>query len=263
MGLGRAQSAHWVMPRRLAAGRAGAVFRSCGSRRSIAAVAERWRVAIVLGDPAGARRSGLWRCKRDVAREMRDRTGGAVVVVGAPGSGLIARLGVWLDSGESPVSAYTDNRAAAEAAARVAREVTGQHGLAARVSVECWRPAQRRWEDASAVSQRDLAEERDYQQREDRRLSAETGVAQWRVRIELRSHRDTVALAQRLSSDGHQVEQGWKAVVAGADSEDDAHRLAEKTRQYAPADAEVHAERADTPDWSSGPFVPPGGGPLI
>jgi hypothetical protein len=190
---------------------------------------------------------------------MRDRTGGAVIVAGAPSSGLIGRLGAWLDSGESPVSAYTDNRAAAEAAARIAREVTGQHGLAARVSVECWRPVKRRWEDASAVSQRDLAEEHDSQQQEDRRLSAETGVAQWRVRVELRTHRDAVALAQRLSSDGHQVNQGWKSVVASADSEDDANRLAEKTQQYAPSDAEVHAERADTPvytgeDGSAGPL---------
>jgi hypothetical protein len=168
-------------------------------------------------------------------------------------------LGAWLDSGESPVSAYTDDRVAAEAAARVAREVAGQHGLAARVSVECWRPVARRWEDASAVSQRDLAEEHDYQQREDRRRSAETGVAQWRVRVELRTHRDTVALAQRLSRDGHQVDQGWKSVLAGADSEDDAHRLAEKTQQGVPSDAEVHAERADTPiytgeDSASGPL---------
>lgn len=125
------------------------------------------------------------------------------------------------------------------------------------------RPAKGRWEDASAVSEGDLAEERDYQQREDRRLSAEAGVAQWRVRVDLRTHCGTVALAQRLSSDGHQVDQRWKSVVAGADSEGDAHRLAEEVRHYAPSDAEVYAERADTPDWSSGPSVPPTGGPLI
>lgn len=212
-------------------------------------MAEQWRVAIVLGDAAGVGWSGLGRCKRDLAREMQDRTG--VVVVGVR------------DSGQSPVFAYPGNRAAAEAAAQVAREVTGQHGLAARVSVECWRPVKGQWEDASAVSQRDLDEERDRQQREDRRLSAETGVAQWRVRVELRTHRDTVALARRLSSEGHQVDQGWKSVVASADTEDDASRLAEKTRQYAPSDAEVHAERADTPDWSSGPIAPPSGGPPI
>jgi hypothetical protein len=223
-------------------------------------VAERWRVAIVWGDAAGA---ALWRCKREVAREMQERSGGAVVVAGAPGSGPIGRLGAWRESGKSPVSAYSDNRAAAEAAARVAWEVTGQHGLAALVSVECWHPVTKRWEAASAVSQRELTEERDYQQREDRRLSAETGVAQWRVRVELRTHRDTVTLAQRLSSDGYQVNQGWKSVVASADSEDDAHRLAEKTQQYAPSDAEVHAERADTPlysgeDSAAGPLDFPG-----
>jgi hypothetical protein len=210
-------------------------------------VADKWRVVILPGDAAGAGRSGLWRFKRDVAREMPDRTGGAVVVAGAPSPGLVSRLRAWLDSGESPVSAYTHDRAAAEAAARVAREVAGQHGLAARVSVECWLPVERRWADASAVSQRDLAEEHDHQQREDRRLSAETGVAQWRVRVELRTHRDAVALAQRLSGDGHQVDQGWNSVLAGADSEDDAHRLAENIQQYPPPGAEVHAERADTP----------------
>jgi hypothetical protein len=225
-------------------------------------VTERWRVVIVLDDAVGAGRSVRWRFKREVAREMPDRTGGAVVVVGAPSSELAGRLRAWHDSGESPVSAYTDDRAAAEAAARVAREVAGQHGLAVRVSVECWLPVEKRWEDASAVSQRDLAEEHDYQQREDRRRSAETGVAQWRVRVELRTHGDAVALAQRLSIDGHQVGQSWKSVVAGADSEDDAHRLAEKIQQYAPSGAEVHAERSDTPiytgeDPASGPLDSP------
>jgi hypothetical protein len=217
-------------------------------------VAEKWRVAIVLSDAAGAGRSGVRRCKRDVAREIQDRTGGAVVVTGAPAPGLMARFG----SGESPLSAYTDNRAAAETAARVAREVTGQHGLTAQVSVECWRPAAKRWEDASAVSQQDLDDERDDQEQEDRRRSAETGVAQWRVCVELRTHRDAVALAQRLSSDGHQVSQSRKSVVASADSEDDARRLAEKAQQYAPSGAKVNAERADTPvytgeDPASGP----------
>ena len=212
-------------------------------------MAEKWRVVIILGDGAGAGWFGLRRYKRDLAREVQDRTG--AVVVGTR------------DSGQSPVFAYPGNRAAAEAAAQVAREVTGQHGLAARVSVESWRQVKKQWEDASAVSQRDLDEEHDNQQREDRRLSAETGVAQWRVRVELRTHRDAVALARRLSSDGHQVDQGRKSVTASADTEDDANRMAEKMRLYAPSDADVQAERADTPDWSSGPIAPPSGGPPI
>jgi hypothetical protein len=224
-------------------------------------VAERWRVAIIPGGAAGAGPAGLrrWRYKRAVAREMQDRTSGAVVVAGKPSSGLTGWLRAWFDWRGSSLSAYTDDHAAAEVAARVAREVTGQHGLSARVSVECWHPLKRRWQEASAVSERDLAAERDRQERNDRRLSAETGVAQWRVRVELRFHRDAAALAQRLSSDGHQVDQGWKSVLAKANSEDDARRLAERIQQYAPAGTEVHAERADTAvytgeDWTAGPL---------
>jgi hypothetical protein len=191
---------------------------------------------------------------------MRDGSGGAVVVTGVPGAGLIARLRAWTVARKSPVSAYTDNRAAAEAAAQIAREVAGQHGLAARVSVVCRHPVTRQWADASAVSERDLAEAHDQQQREDRLRSAETGVARWRVRAELRTHRDTVALAQRLSGDGHEVNQGWKAVLTSAGSEDDAHQLAEKIKRYAPAAAEVRAEPAGTPvysgeDWGAGPLA--------
>jgi hypothetical protein len=211
-------------------------------------VAEKWRVCVVLGNDAGTGRSGLQRCKRDLAREMQARTG--VIVVGEGEGGL------------SPVSAYTGSRATAEAAAQVAREVTGEHGLTARVLIECWRPTKRQWEEASTVSELDLAEERDSQQLEDRRVSAETGVARWRVRAELRTHRATVALAQRLSGDGHHVDRGWKSVVASADSEDDARRLAEKIEQYAPSAADILAEPADTPTWS-GPFVSESGGPLL
>lgn len=220
-------------------------YRSSGSRRSIPAMAERWRVAIVLGGAAGG---VLWGCKRDIAREIQDRAG--AVVAGVPRS-------AWQDSGESPFSAYTGSRATAEAAAQVAQEVASRQGLAARVTVECWRQAKAAWEDASAVSESDLAEERDNQEREDRRLSAETGVAQWQVRAHLRTHRDTVALAHRLSGDGHQIHQRWKSVVASADTEDDANRLVEKIRQYAASNVEVRAERADTPDWADQPSYGP------
>jgi hypothetical protein len=216
---------------------------------------DQWRVAIVLGDATGASRSGLRRCKRDLAREMQDRTG--VVVTGVPSSGHVGRLFAFLAVGEqlqspddSPVFAFTGDRAMAEAAARVAHEVTNQHRIPARVSVECWRPVKKRWEDASTVSERGLAEEHEYQQREDRILSAAAGVLQWRVRVELRTHRDAVALALRLSGAGHQVVRGWKSVQYGAASEDDAHRLAEETKQYVQPDVEVLAERADSRDFT-------------
>jgi hypothetical protein len=165
---------------------------------------------------------------------MRDRTG--VVVVGLRSSSF---------------TAYAGDRDAAEAAAQVAQQVTNQHGKNGRITVECWRPVSRQWADASGVSDGDLAEEHEFQQQEDRRLSAETGVAQWRVRVDLRGHRDTVALAHKLSIDGVLFDQSWKSIMASADCEDDALRLAEKIRLHAPAGADVFAERADatgTPD---------------
>jgi hypothetical protein len=49
-----------------------------------------------------------------------------------------------------------------------------------------------------------------------------------------------VALAQRLSAEGHRITQGWKFLVAGADSEDDAHRLADKIRMCTAADTKIN-----------------------
>jgi hypothetical protein len=220
---------------------------------SIENVAARWRVVIDLDDAFDSDE-----CKRDLAREMRDSAG--VVVVGGPTSGAY-HVGAWLlgsrYSSESPVTALAGDRESAEAAARVAQQVMNQDRKTGHISVQCWRPITRQWEDASAVSDRDLAEEHDYQQREDRRLSAETGVAQWRVRVDLRTHRDTVALARRLSIDGFHVSHDGTTVQASADCEGDALRLAENIRQLAPSGAEVFAERADavgTPD-----MAPPGG----
>jgi hypothetical protein len=70
-----------------------------------------------------------------------------------------------------------------------------------------------------------------------------------------------VALAQRLSSAGHEVDRGWKSVITGAPSEEDAHRLAEMIQLHAPPGAEVIAERADTADYTddanfSGGIIP-------
>lgn len=73
--------------------------------------------------------------------------------------------------------------------------------------------------------------------------SAESGIAQWQVRVELRTHRGTVALAERLSAAGEPIARRWKSLVARADDEDDAHRLLDTIRLYTAADAVVHVER--------------------
>jgi hypothetical protein len=191
---------------------------------SAAGVAQEWRVTIALPGAPGADRFHQWR--RDVARELRDRLDGAVV-----------------EDRESPLLVYVDSQEAAEAAAQIGREVAAQRGLSADVTAECWHPLEEQW-DAAAISQHDFAEEErishEHQQQQERRRSAETGIAQWQVRAELGTHHDTVALAQRLSAEEHHITQGRKFLVAGADSEDDAHRLADKIRMYTTADAKIH-----------------------
>lgn len=200
-------------------------------------VAQEWRVTIALHSAPGAGRDRQRR--RDVAEEMRDR-----------------RLGEVVGQGKSRVRVYVNSHETAKAAAQVARDVTGQHGLSANVSVECWHPLERLWADAATASRHNLAEEarisHDHQQQEDRRHSVETGVAQWQVWAELRTHHDTVALAKRLSADGQSIVRRWKSLVAGANSEDDAHRLAETIQSYTATDAKVHVKRT-TP----APVVPP------
>lgn len=84
----------------------------------------------------------------------------------------------------------------------------------------------------------------DHKQRQDRRRSAETGVAQWQVWVELRTHRDTVVLAKWLSADGKSIVRRWKSLVAAAPCEDDAHHLAATIQRYSAADATVHVKRA-------------------
>lgn len=202
---------------------------------SAAAVAQKWRVTIALHGAPGAARCRQRR--REVAQEIRDRLGGEVA-----------------EEGESRVRIYVGSQETAEAAAQVAREVTGQHGLPADVSVECFHPLERLWADGATASRHDLAEEvrtlREHEQREhdahqqeERRRSAETGIAQWQVHVKLRTHRGTVALAEQLSADGQPVIRRWRSLIAGASCEDDAHRLAETIRLHTGTDAVVRVER--------------------
>jgi hypothetical protein len=210
------------------------------ARISAATEAQEWRVTVALHGAPGADRYRQRR--RDAAEDMRDRLSGAVV-----------------EDGESPVRVYVDSRETAEAAAQTAREVTSQHGLSADVSVDCWHPLEELWADAATASRHNLAEEarisHDHKQQEDRRRSAETGIAQWQVWVELRAHRDTVALAKRLSADGQSIVRRWKSLVAGAASEDDAYHLAETIQMYTAADAEVHVKRT-VPTHVTPPSVP-------
>jgi hypothetical protein len=69
------------------------------------------------------------------------------------------------------------------------------------------------------------------------------------VRVELPSHHDAAALAERLEAEGRAVIRRWKFLVLGANDEDEANDLARVIKQEAPAAASVHAEEL-------GPLLP-------
>ena len=147
--------------------------------------------------------------------------------------------------GGPTVFLYAGTEDAAREADGVVREVLAQRQLTAEFTLDRWHPLEEEWEDAS-VPMPDTAEQRAAEHRH--LMDAETqeslaaGQAGWEVRVELRSHRQAVELAERLQAEGRTVIRRWKYLVLGANNEDDATALAEAIRQESPAKASVHAE---------------------
>ncbi len=92
---------------------------------------------------------------------------------------------------------------------------------------------------------------------------AETGLAEWEVRIELASHDDTVRLAERLDTEGIPVVRRHTFLLVGAATEDDAAELAKRLAAEAPKGATVHVQPGGEMIWEvtpPNPFVMIAGG---
>jgi hypothetical protein len=86
------------------------------------------------------------------------------------------------------------------------------------------------------------------------------GFAGWEVRVELDSHPDTIALAERLEQAGLTPVRRAHFLVLGAASEGEAERLAERVRAEAPAGARVTVEGSLGEPWAEQhPFAILGG----
>ncbi len=165
--------------------------------------AEDWRVRVELEGPQelgtflDRMRHGLGLEARELAEALTEEH----LVVSRDGNELFV---------------YTGSRAQA----RHAREVIGaelrEHGLAAEVSlVEHWLSAEERWdnEPASETWEEELAAQ---------------GWAPWEVRVTCRSHREAVALADRLEAEGLQPVRRWNYLIVGTDTREDAETLAQR-----------------------------------
>ena len=163
--------------------------------------------------------------------------------------------GIAVGAGEAQIFLYADTETAAGDAERIARDVLAGHGMTAETAVHRWHPIEERWETPDVPMPETKAERQAERQRLVDAEAAEslaTGVAQWDVRAELGSHRQAVALARKLESEGRAVVRRWKFLTVGANDEDEARELAGHIRQEAPPDAVVRVEQAGV-GW---PFPP-------
>ncbi len=158
-------------------------------------------------------------------------------------------------AGDAQVFLYAGTEIAAEEAERVARELLAADGIGAEFALHRWHPIEEEWESPDVAIPQTEAERQAEHQRLEEAETAESvaaGVAEWEARVEFPSHREAVAFASKLRSEGRAVVRRWKFLVVGAANEDDAQELAEQIRRDAPADATVRAEHSGI--WL--PFIP-------
>jgi hypothetical protein len=188
-----------------------------------------WRVTITLISTDHARRVHRAVSEHTVEADVRRMLGRDIAV----------------GSGDHQVFLYAGTEMAAREAERVARDVISQLGVDADFELHRWHPIEEEWEEPDVAMPRTEAERQaEHQRLEDAEtaMSRATGIAQWEARAELPSHREAVALADKLRSEGRPVIRRWKFLVVSANDEDDARALAEQIRREAPPDATVRAE---------------------
>lgn len=198
-----------------------------------------WRVTIKLTSPAHARRAHRAVSEYAVEEDVRRRLGGGIAV----------------GSGEHQVFLYAGTEIAAREAERVAREVLGQEGIDAAFELHRWHPIEEEWEGPDVpLPQTEADRQAEHQRLEDTETAASlaSGIAQWEARAELPSHREAVALADKLCGEGWPVIRRWKFLVVSANNEDDAKAAAEQIRRKAPPGTTVSSEAAGL----DLPFIP-------
>jgi hypothetical protein len=143
------------------------------------------------------------------------------------------------------VFVYAGEREQAERAADAIRALATEHGWDVEFELKRWHPIAEAWEDPEKplpATPAERAAEHAKLVTKEREDTAERGYAEYEVRVEFPSHRETVELADRLHEEGLPVLRRWRYLLVGARDEDAANALAERVRAEAPPDAAVTAE---------------------
>ena len=198
-----------------------------------------WRVTITLADEEHAGHA-LRSLREHRHEENRDQQ---------VEDDIKQRLGrtVAAGAGENQIFLYAATEDTARQAEQAARDLLARRGLDATFTLNRWHPIEEKWEDPSAAVPATDEQRQAEQRRLDDEETAESlasGVAQYQVRIELPTHREAVALADRLKAEGLPVIRRWKFMVVGTNNEDEANDLASRLKQEVPTDATVQAEHA-------------------
>jgi hypothetical protein len=154
---------------------------------------------------------------------------------------------------------YADSESPAREVLRTVSARIEHEGQAAVTALERWHPVEQAWKDGSIPlpdTAEEIAEEHERFQDREAAESAESGAAQWEVRIELTSHEETEALAERLKSEGFPVVRRHTFLLAGAANEDDARALAERLRGELSDGVNVEVEPGGGMVWEVAPRNP-------
>ena len=172
-----------------------------------------WRLRVTLSGPGPA---------DELARQLQQGDLEHTLASGAGDRVIVSRDG-------HEVFLYAGSRDQLERA-RLAIENSRAAGQA-QSELRRWHPVAEEWEDPDAPLPTDdsgVAAEHAELIAEERQESRALGAPEWEVRVECRSHRDTVALADRLQGEGLEPVRRWRYLLVGAVDEDAARELADR-----------------------------------
>jgi hypothetical protein len=206
-------------------------------------MADDWRLTVDFDDEGDGTQLTEWLAAVQLEGEERSQLGAGVAV-----------------SRDGPrVFLYADTEERARAVVETVTARLRSEARQARIALERWHPVALDWEDASvplpASDEETRAEHERLQQREAAE-SLEKGRAEWEVRIELRDHEQTLALAERLESEGVPIVRRYTFLLAGALNEDDARTLATRLEGEAPEGARIEVEPGGGLVWEVAPQNP-------
>jgi hypothetical protein len=192
---------------------------------------DEWRVEVHLSDEGHGLTLGDRLRSVDLDDEARKRLGERVIVT-RDGQRMFL---------------YTGSEHTAREAERVARELAAADDLEAETRITRWHPDEEEWVDPSAPMPQSeaerVSEHRAHEAHEEREAAA-TGLNEWELRVDLGSLNETRELSSRLAEKEIKHHRRWKHVMIPAATEEQAAELADRVRELAPGETEIHVEPA-------------------